>query len=163
MVVGSNTINVVSNVELKKENMGKEYEFQLTDSFYSVFIFLYKKKLGLTQLLADLELPDIVFDPDEIWHEQTLALKDQTYTDKKGHQFIVFPITNPFPCYHCNTVMCGHSSMPELEFFKCDGCGILCHGNCHKYIVSTCSKVQRLKIAYSYVKEPIYVSSYCII
>jgi hypothetical protein len=157
-VVGGNSINVVSSVEVKKHNLGQVYEFQLTNSFHSVFIYIYKKKLGLTYLLADLELPAIVFDPDETWHEQTLALKDETYTDKQCHQFKLCPILSPLPCYNCNTIMYSDSSMPELEFFKCDGCGILCHGRCHSSILSTCSKILRLQIGFSYLNEPILVS-----
>ena len=150
-------LNPAGNSQIKKENIGKELEFTLNDSFHSVFLYIFKKKFGGNQLLADFEIPMICFDPDDVWHEQVLALKDETYTDKQGHQFLVYDIQQPVPCYHCNRIMYSDANLPELEFFKCDGCGILCHEKCHASILSTCSKVTTLKIAYSYVKETLLV------
>ena len=158
--VENNYVNVVSTAQVPKEKLSDEFEFYCSDNVNSVIIYSYKKKLVTDQVLADIEIPIICFDPDENWHEVVFSLKDRTYSDQGGfqcHQFVAARIEPPTPCYHCGAVMLSDDSLPELEFYRCEECNVECHEKCHSAIISSCSKVTSVTISYFYVKENILV------
>ena len=123
-----------------------------------MIVQIIKKGTNSDTILGQMELPSIMFEPDESLHEDWYFFRNSTIPTTGGHVLKPYRPLLVRICAKCQ-YPCWNSNPKDNEVYKCEKCYMFCHDYCmHANDFPRCDRSPQLRIRYLYVREHILVS-----